>query len=87
MDTLISLFKNLKKKDWCLIAITITLIVVQVWLELKMPDYTKELTTIVQSGHANRGGVWENGGLMLACASGSLISAIICSILISNVAP
>ena len=83
---MIRLFKNLKKKDWCLIAITIALIVVQVWLELKMPDYTKELTTIVQSGNANMSEVWKNGGLMLACAGGSLISAIICSILISNVA-
>ena len=86
MDTLISLFKNLKKKDWCLIVITIALIVVQVWLELKMPDYTKGLTTIVQSGNANMSEVWKNGGLMLACAGGSLFSAIICSILISNVA-
>ncbi len=83
---MISLFKNLKKKDWCLIAITIALIVLQVWLELKMPDYTKGLTTIVQSGTANMSEVWKNGGLMLACAGGSLVSAIICSILISNVA-
>jgi len=83
---LISLFKNLKKKDWCLISITIALIVVQVWLELKMPDYTKGLTTIVQSGNANMSEVWENGGLMLACAGGSLFAAIICSVLISNVA-
>ena len=83
---MVSLFKNLKKKDWCLIVITIALIVVQVWLELKMPDYTKGLTTIVQSGNANMSEVWKNGGLMLACAGGSLFSAIICSILISNVA-
>ena len=83
---MISLFKNLKKKDWCLISITIALIVAQVWLELKMPDYTKGLTTLVQSGNANMSEVWKNGGLMLACAGGSLISAIICSILISNVA-
>ena len=76
MDTLISLFKNLKKKDWCLIAITIALIVVQVWLELKMPDYTKELTTIVQSGNANMSEVWKNGGLMLACAGVQILTKL-----------
>lgn len=65
---MISLFKNLKKKDWCLILVTIALIVVQVWLELKMPDYTAKLTTIVQSGSAKISEVWKNGGLMLACA-------------------
>lgn len=83
---MISLFKNLKKKDWCLIILTIALIIVQVWLELKIPVYTKELTTIVQSGKTNMGEVWRSGGLMLACAGGSLVSAIFCSILISNVA-
>ena len=80
------LFKNLKKQDWFFILTTIALIVVQVWLELKMPDYTVKLTAIVQSEKATMGQVWENGGLMLACAGGSLLSAIICSVIISRVA-
>lgn len=83
---MLKLFKYLKTKDWCIILITIALIVVQVWLELKMPDYTAKLTTIVQGGNASMSEVWKNGGLMLACAGGSLVSAIICSILISRVA-
>lgn len=83
---MLSLFKNLKKKDWFLIAISIGLIVVQVWLELKMPDYTGNLTVMVQKESATMREVWINGGMMLACACGSLISAIICSILISHVA-
>lgn len=83
---MLSLFKYLRKKDWVLIALTVGLIVVQVWLELKMPEYTAKLTTIVQTGTADMSEVWRNGGLMLACAGGSLISAIICSVVISNVA-
>ena len=79
------LFKNLKKRDWILILISIALIIVQVWLELKMPDYTKELTTMVQSKSAAMGKVLKNGGLMLACAGGSLFSAIICAVIISKV--
>ena len=80
------LFKNLKVKDIFLILISVGLIVVQVWLELKMPDYTAQLTTLVQSESATISEVWKNGGLMLACAAGSLLAAVICSILISNVA-
>ena len=80
------LFKYLKVKDWLILLVCVGLIVAQVGLELKMPDYTKELTTIVQSGTDVMDGVWKNGGLMLACAGGSLLMAIICSILISNVA-
>ena len=83
---MISLFKNLKKKDWMLVSITVILIVLQVWLELKIPDYTAKLTTVIQGGKAKMASVWKNGGLMLACAGGSLCSAILCSILISNVA-
>lgn len=51
-----------------------------------MPDYTKELTKIVQSGTDTMTEVWKNGGMMLLCVAGSMISAIICSYLISQVA-
>ncbi len=80
------LLKYLKKRDWSLILITISLIVVQVWLDLKIPDYTAKLTTIVQSENAVMREVWINGGLMLACAAGSLVASIICALLISKVA-
>ena len=85
-EFVIGLFKNLKKKDWLLMLLAVTLIVVQVWFELKIPDFTAKLTTIVQAGDTKLGEVWQNGGLMLACAGGSLISAIVCSVVISNVA-
>ena len=80
------LLKNLKLKDWLIIAISVGLIVAQVLLELKMPDYTSKLTTIVQNKTANMHEVLKNGGLMLACAGGSLVCAIICTVLISRVA-
>ena len=83
---MINLFKYIKKKDWFFIIIAIGFIVVQVWLELKMPDYTKELTKIVQSGTNTMTEVWKNGGMMLLCAAGSIVSAIICSYFISQVA-
>lgn len=81
---MINLFKYIKKKDWFFIIIAIGFIVVQVWLELKMPDYTKELTKIVQSGTNTMTEVWKNGGMMLLCAAGSMVSAIICSYFISQ---
>lgn len=83
---MIHLLKYIKKKDWFVIAICVGLIVLQVWLELKMPDYTKALTTMVQNQSAQMPEVWKNGGLMLACAAGSLLASIVCSVLISRVA-
>src|SRR5574344_1550304 len=71
------LFKNFSKKDMGLIVISISLIVVQVWLELKMPDYMTEITKLVQTKGSSMNDILVQGGYMLLCAGGSLVSAII----------
>lgn len=43
------LFKNLTKKDVITILISVVLIVFQVWLDLKLPDYMSEITRLVQT--------------------------------------
>ena len=80
------MLKYLRKRDWAYILIAIGLIVVQVWLDLKMPDYTAKLTTVVSSGGAKMRDVWENGGMMLLCALGSMASAIMCGFFTARVA-
>lgn len=72
------MLKYLRKRDWAYIFLAIALIVVQVWLDLKMPDYTAKLTTVVSSGKVKMSDVWSNGGMMLLCALGSMASAIAC---------
>lgn len=81
---MLHLFKYLKKKDYFNIFIVLVLIVFQVYLELKMPDYTKELTVLVQVGTDSMKEVLKNGGLMLLCALGSLGCAVVCSYFISR---
>lgn len=80
------LMKNLKKRDWLYIILAIALIVVQVWLDLTMPDYTAKLTTSVSSGGATMKDVWQNGGLMLSCALGSLFASFACGYFTARVA-
>ena len=79
------LLKNISKKQWFFIMISFILIVGQVWLELKMPDYMSEITVLVQSEGSNMKDILINGGYMLACALGSLLSAIIVGYLVSNI--
>ena len=79
------LLKNINKKQWFFIMISFVLIVGQVWLELKMPDYMSEITVLVQSEGSNMKDILINGGYMLACALGSLLSAIIVGYLVSNI--
>lgn len=71
------LFKNLSTKDKIYVVICIVLIVFQVWLELKMPDYMSAITRLVQTEGSKMSDILEQGAYMLACAGGSLISAII----------
>ena len=79
------LFKNFTKKDYLLIFISFIFILVQVWLDLKLPDYMSEITKLVQTEGGKMSAILENGGYMLLCAFGSLLSAILVGYISSNV--
>lgn len=81
---MLKIIKNLDKKDIIRIIISIILITLQVFLDLKMPDYMSEITKLVQTEGSQMKDILINGGLMLACALGSLSLAIITSYLIAN---
>lgn len=78
------LFKNFTKKDIGIIVISIILIVFQVWLDLKLPDYMSAITRLVQTDGSVMGDILRQGGYMLLCAFGSLVSACIVGFLASN---
>ena len=78
------LFKNFTKKDVFMIIISIALIVFQVWLDLKLPDYMSAITRLVQTDGSTMGDILTQGGYMLLCAFGSLVSACIVGFLASN---
>lgn len=71
------IFKQFNKKDWGLIFVVAILIVFQVWLDLKLPDYMSEITRILQSEGYIIKDILVQGGYMLLCAFGSLGSAVI----------
>ena len=78
------MFKNFTKKDWLMVLFSFTLIVVQVWLDLKLPDYMSSITTLIQTDGSSMSDILLQGGYMLLCALGSLISAIIVGFLTSR---
>lgn len=81
---MLKLMKNLGKKEYFLAFISIILIVVQVWLELKMPDYMAAITQLVKTEGSAISEILKNGGYMLLCALGSLCSAIFVGYFIAN---
>lgn len=82
---MLKLLRNLGKKEIILAIISLTLIIAQVWLELKMPDYMSEITVLVQTEGSEMSEIIKNGAFMLSCALGSLVSAVIVGYLASNI--
>ena len=82
---MIKLIKNLNKKDWVYAFFSLIFIVIQVWLELKMPDYMASITTLVQTEGSEMSEILSNGGYMMLCALGSLASASIVGYLVATI--
>lgn len=77
------IIKNIGKKGLIFLLICVVLIALQVWLELKMPDYMSEVTKLVQTEGSKMNDILINGFYMLLCAFGSLVFAIITGYLMS----
>ena len=74
---MIGILKALKWREWVYAALSVACIVLQVWLDLTMPDYMSSITQLAVSGAgSNMGAIWRDGGLMLACALGSALSSV-----------
>ena len=80
------LFKCLNRRNICYMVICVTLIVCQVWLDLRMPDYVSNITVLVQTEGSSIFEILEQGLYMLLCAFGSLVSAIVVGYFATDVA-
>ena len=78
------LFKNFTKKDILLVIICISFVVFQVFLDLKLPDYMSEITRLIQTEGSTLSEILVQGGFMLACAFGSLATAVLVGFLASR---
>lgn len=79
------LLKEFNKKDYFLVLVCTLLIIFQVWLDLRLPDYMSEITKLVQTEGSKMSNILSQGGYMLLCALGSLISAFIVGYLTSYI--
>ncbi len=70
------ILKYVSKKEWSLVAVCFVLICFQVYLELEIPGYMSQITTLLTTG-GTVAQVIDEGWSMVACAFGSLIAAVI----------
>ncbi|MDR1558332.1 MAG: ABC transporter ATP-binding protein/permease [Clostridiales bacterium] len=73
---MLKIIKRLKPKEWLMIGVSVIFIVAQVWLDLKVPDFMSEVTRLTQTPGSTISDIWLNGGYMLLCALGSVVSAV-----------
>lgn len=83
---MIRIFRYFEKREWIHIVICIVLVVVQVGFDLKLPDYMSDITKLVQTAGSSMDDIVIAGFLMLACALGSLLAAMIVGYLSSRIA-
>lgn len=83
---MIKLFKYLKKKECTFAAISLIFIIIQVWLDLRMPDYMSKITTLVQTSGSDMKDIIVAGLYMVLCAMGSLVATIIVGFFVAKIA-
>lgn len=83
---MLKIFKNFKGKEWLLLSISVVFIVLQVWLDLRLPDYMSDITRLVQTQGSEMSDILTTGGWMLLCALGSLIASVIVAALAAKIA-
>ncbi len=86
MLKLLKLFRYLRAKEWLFSLFSLVFVGVQVVLDLMIPDYMSEITTLIETPGSAIGDVWSAGGMMLLCALGSLVSSVAVCFFASRIA-
>ena len=83
---MIKIFRRLRAREWLMIGISLVFVVAQVWLELSLPDYMREITTIVTNPGGTVNEVLSKGGMMLLCTLGGVAATVVIGFFASRVA-
>ena len=66
--------------------LSLVFIVMQVWLDLKMPDYMSAITRLVETPGSEMSEILQNGGYMLLCAVGSMVASVVTGFFAARIA-
>jgi ATP-binding cassette subfamily B protein len=80
------LFRYLTKRQRAYVCAALVFIVAQVWLDLKLPDYMSEITTLVETKGSALSDILAQGGYMLLCALGSMAASVVVGFLAAKAA-
>ena len=70
------ILKYIQKREWLFILASLVFVLIQVRLELLLPDYMKEITVLVQTPGSDTKAIWNAGIVMVLCSFGSLLASV-----------
>lgn len=74
---MLKVFKYFKKKEKIFVFISMIFILLQVWLDLKLPDYMSQITTLVETKGSSMMDILTQGGYMVLCAIFSMVASMV----------
>ncbi|MGL4953471.1 MAG: ABC transporter ATP-binding protein [Culicoidibacterales bacterium] len=80
------ILQHVTKRDWLFLALSFIFIISQIWLDLKIPEFMSEITTLIQTPGSELAPVLTSGFYMLLCALGSMATAIFTGFFIAKIA-
>lgn len=88
---MLRLYKNLKAKDWLLVALIVGITVAQVFFTMHLTDKTSDIVGAIQAVSngmpgATTADIWRHGGIMLGYAVCSALCQVLTGITASHVA-
>lgn len=83
---MLKILKNFTWKEWSIGVLAVMFIIIQVWLDLTMPDYMSEITSLVQTEGSTMTQILSAGGKMVLCALGSLAASVVTAVCSSRMA-
>lgn len=83
---MLKLFKKLKWQEWIGVCFVVGLIVLQVWLELKLPTYMRKITALIISPTATQKDIWSAGGEMIGFTLASVLASCVVGFIVARIA-
>lgn len=83
---MISALRYLGKKEWMYFSLSTVFILIQVYLNLKLPDYMNNVTKMVNLPGSTMSDIYQEGAKMLACALLGAACSLVISFFASQVA-
>lgn len=76
---MLKLLKNMRRKEVLMVLLCTVLVAVQVYFDLRLPDYMTDLTTLIKTSGATAD-ILSVGAKMLGCTLASAVLAVGCGI-------